>query len=238
MKILFSDLDGTLIQEKKIDETVIRKLYKWKSDKNMFVIATGREYTSVLHLKGLTNFDYSINCNGALIVDKNDDVVYASYIKPEVVEKVINLINDDFDVFVSDGFETIRVRTIEDLKLNNILFFSITQIDKCHKKVREFMKKLSDNKIQIGMTLNGSHLDLGPLEHTKATAIKILQKKLKINDEDIYVVGDQENDISMIKEYENSYAIKSGNQELKSLANNVVDNVGEIISNETFNIYK
>ena len=238
MQILVSDLDGTLIQDRKIDELVLRKLYHFTNEGNKFVIATGRGAGQVVHLQKATGYSFAVCCNGSLIIDSSGEIIYAKYMDKKDVEKFIKIIPEDLLVFMSDGFDIVRVKQGDAIPYENICFISVTAKDFSAKRVHEFKKEVSELNLNISAVINSVHLDLGPSDISKANGIEIVQEILGVKDEQISVVGDQENDISMCTRYENSYAITDGSPLLKEVSNHQVDNIGLIISDETFDVYK
>lgn len=58
---------------------------------------------------------------------------------------------------------------------------------------------------------------------SKATGIEKVCNKFKLHDDNVYVIGDSWNDLSMFERYNNSYTFSYAEEELKPKANNIVD---------------
>lgn len=58
---------------------------------------------------------------------------------------------------------------------------------------------------------------------SKASGIEEVCDKFKLDDDNVYVIGDSWNDLSMFERYNNSYTFSYAEDELKPMASNVVD---------------
>ncbi|VEU59067.1 HAD family hydrolase [Mesomycoplasma neurolyticum] len=88
VKVVFSDLDGTLLQsDKSISPNSIQTIIKLKNNNKLFGVATGRPYYFVKKEITLLKPDFPIiSCNGALIFDYklNKVIFYNSFTKDQV----------------------------------------------------------------------------------------------------------------------------------------------------------
>ena len=236
---IFTDLDGTLIQDGAIKESDILKIRKFTQQGNKISIATGRSYSSIKHLKGAIDFEYCICCNGAYIVDKNEKVIYANTFEEKTFKKLLKLQSDKYTSGISNG-DTFIIRDGKDKPFANPVFLNYSPKKKSQKLANEMVEQIKALKLdkEIEISVNGTHVDIGPANASKGIAIAYLANKFKIDTNDIFVVGDQKNDISMFDLFENSYCIRVGNKEAKKAANTIVRNVGDLISEETFTILK
>ena len=73
---------------------------------------------------------------------------------------------------------------------------------------------------------NHFHIEVVSKRTTKAKAINFISQKEQIDN--IYVIGDSENDIPMIKEY-NGFAVEGATDEVKSIASKVYKSVESLI---------
>ena len=76
MKILVSDLDGTIYRNKTVSAIDLKMINDFAS-RNMFVIATGRNENTFSFFSEHYDlaYQYVILCNGALIQDKNQQTI-------------------------------------------------------------------------------------------------------------------------------------------------------------------
>ena len=63
---------------------------------------------------------------------------------------------------------------------------------------------------------------------TKANVLKQILRESAIKDDEIMVVGDSGNDISMFRSFENSYVMKHAPEEVKKEAKFVVESVADL----------
>ncbi|CAD2218901.1 haloacid dehalogenase-like hydrolase [Angomonas deanei] len=98
IKAVFSDLDGTLLNENhKISEYTLNVLKRLKEETDVcFVVATGRPYADVFPT--LTDCglepDYIITSNGARIHDRNRKMIVKHDIEPSLVKQIIDRANE------------------------------------------------------------------------------------------------------------------------------------------------
>ena len=89
INIIASDLDGTLLnKDYKLDSYIETCLKQLQQRKQEFVVVTGRTLHGVYSLSYFkTNPVYIIAMNGALILDKNKNVIYKNTIgKEEIID--------------------------------------------------------------------------------------------------------------------------------------------------------
>ena len=101
MKILASDLDGTLFREQEISKNDISALKKLKDNGHKFIISTGRNLRGVKEIfKDYKDVDadYLVLCNGALVLDGNFEVVYNKRIDSVTATKIIKDFIDDENI--------------------------------------------------------------------------------------------------------------------------------------------
>lgn len=69
MKLLISDFDGTLYQNNTIEDHTLLKIEKWQKEGNYFIVATGRDYSSIMEKIKIHDIspDFIIGNNGATI---------------------------------------------------------------------------------------------------------------------------------------------------------------------------
>lgn len=110
MKYLACDLDGTLLNENHgINEANIKGIIEFKEAGNKFIISTGRSLSSIYDLFSEypeIEYDYIVACNGAIVLDKDKNVIHSKFIGSEVAEGIFKEFLDNEDVcvhFESEG---------------------------------------------------------------------------------------------------------------------------------------
>ena len=96
MKYLIVDLDDTLLTtDKKVSEYTLNGIAKLRSLGFLFVINTARNFESSASLIDLLKPDYSILNGGALIFDKDKNLIYSKLVSKKDTNYIINeLVND------------------------------------------------------------------------------------------------------------------------------------------------
>lgn len=104
------------------------------------------------------------------------------------------------------------------------LFFGIKL--KKNKINKEINKELRENHPEIEASWIGMVIEISPRDCSKATALEIYAEHQHIAKEDIYVIGDSGNDISMfIKFHENSFVMMHAFPSVKKYAKHEVSRV-------------
>ena len=89
MKIFISDLDGTLLDNTfQSDDSVLACISNVLATNNDFVIATGRSYYGIKTLNFYKLPIYYIIMNGAIILDRNKEIIYKRNIPKQIVQKI------------------------------------------------------------------------------------------------------------------------------------------------------
>ena len=206
MKLLVSDYDNTFSYN--IEEN-IKKVNKFMKD-NIFVIATGRSYESYITQKELYNINsnYLIINHGATIL-KKDKIIYNQYINNlEEIKPYLRLDKCEVNYY---GYK------------NNITKVMLNYKDKTD--ALEVFNLMKSKDIKAFLFADGYSVEIVSSKVDKANAIKYIAKLENITD--IYTIGDNYNDIEMIKNFK-GYCMKNSVDEVKKYAIKETS-VGELI---------
>ena len=112
--------------------------------------------------------------------------------------------------------------TDEEILKHDILKFN------CYIKNKETLKKfneyLDQNKDKlVNAPYGGKFYEVTAIGINKGNSVKYLADLLKVKENDVYVYGDGENDIAMLKKFENSYAPSNASEKAKHAAKHVID---------------
>ena len=80
--------------------------------------------------------------------------------------------------------------------------------------ITEYYK--NSKETTINKTIN--YIEVGTKPDTKAVGLKLLAKKLKINPDEILVIGDGKNDLELFQEFKNTGCLQNGIEDAKKLA--------------------
>ena len=209
MKFLVSDYDGTYKEDIKGKNIILNNeaIKNFLNKGNKFVIATGRSYTSIKKEINKYNipYNYLICNNGSVIFNEQDEIIYKYPISEEIL------------------YETLEILTLSQ-KIKKIeLFDAKGNLTQTNAEIIELLCQVSIKNIQeikkIKNILNYleciSFLNTFLLKtpSNKKDGIEIIAKKEKINPNDIYTIGNDINDLEMLKAY-NGYKIIYSNPKL------------------------
>ena len=117
MKLLASDLDGTLFFrniEKGYKQEDIDAIKQFQINGNLFGCCTGRALMgAVPSFEGLLECDFYIASSGAMICDKDLNVIYDCPVDFSIAKEIVNKYKGEIKANSKDGF------TIFTVKLSN-----------------------------------------------------------------------------------------------------------------------
>ncbi|MDI9471975.1 MAG: HAD family phosphatase [Tissierellia bacterium] len=89
MKLLVSDLDGTLLtKDKQITAGVRESLEKWRAEGNSFVISTGRLFPSAAYYREELGMQAELVCCSGAVIYRGEDVVMEHSVDPLLAERL------------------------------------------------------------------------------------------------------------------------------------------------------
>ena len=249
-KILFTDLDGTLLNsEKQIGDYTRKVLDLWAKAGHKLVLCSGRDINSVRSVKEYLNLNYPgmylIGYNGGQIVDcETGKTIYQVsltydqilYVK-EAAEKWglhfhtytdTNIISPSDDEALHYYQRVIKTPVIisEDVKEVKESGSCKCLIIELHdlEKSEAFRKSLLPWAEKEGITLlysNPYYLEVFPSVSGKGASVKKLCELLSINPALSVAAGDAGNDISMIEEAGMGIAMANGSEDIKMAATTI-----------------
>ena len=205
--LLVSDYDGTIkkyynnpnIFEKYDFKKEIKAINKYVNDGNEFAISTFRKTPSIRReieeYKILYN--YLMTYNGLVTLDNKDRIINVTYLDKETVKELISIAkkNDFYDkmTFYNEFGSIDSTDNIVMIGIRCVIPFSIINVI---------------NGLNIYYDYNRDTLWLH--ERTdKVDAIRELSNYLKLNEHDIYTIGDSPHDSEMVKNYNGHCIINS-----------------------------
>ena len=264
-KILFFDLDGTLLTTKKdvLEENKIA-IQKARETGIESVICSGRQLNAVKSFRDMAGAGKYIICaNGAEIINtETNDVLFSCPIDKEKCRELIDLVKNK-NVYIRIDTKYARYISDKELALTEEIGFDINEIDQIIEEndvlqltfgtkeesyMDELIKYIS-NFINIKVE-NKFYADYYPEVKrmwliniinnsvSKGNAIIGLCRYLRINiDKEAVAFGDDKNDISMMEAVKNSIAMGNGDSVVKEKASKVIGNNDEpSIAKEIYSI--
>lgn len=234
-KVLVVDYDRTLFVNNNDMLNNIKAINNFRSKGNIFVIATGRTYSSLKKEinKHKIQYDYLILNHGALVI-KNDNTALFHY----KIDKSILLDVNDYltklkakNIFYSYYLEDTNDINNPDISKLTAKFSS--NLDNFKEIIMNIIKKYN-NALNIYFTQN-FEIEIISKDTNKSQALNLLMKKANFKKENIYTIGDSYNDIEMIKDYngscmDNSIDILKNNKNIVKYKS-VSDYINKILNN-------
>ena len=253
-KLIFFDLDGTLLNDKK--EILEENIDEFKRLKNLgiyTVLCSGRQINSLKHYQILANSSqFIIATNGAEIYDteSNKNLFLCSIFKDDIIilDKLAQKLNLVFKIDTPNARYVSNAKyasSIEEIEFkDNISKFSkreeILQISLGHQNKLLLNTAISEvaknsnlkvaNIFQFNKEKNENKIwfiNIVNSSVSKGNSIKELCKILKIDKEKTMAFGDDLNDISMLNSVGYGIAMENSITSLKKIAKEVISNNNE-----------
>lgn len=240
MKLIISDLDGTLIHNQHISKSTKDTVGILKKNNQLFTIATGRHMHTTREIVQMLDVELPVICNnGATIYDfKKEKLLYEVVINTNDVLDIMNLCvkrNLDYILYTTSGsFTTSQgkkkfierigfypIKVLEPSLLRHIVYDGVIKIliIEDNQELLDHFKDIFSPYTELSIVQSQlSFLDISHKTATKGIALKRLSALLNIPLEDTIAFGDEENDISMIEVSGIGVAMGSGSPKLQEKA--------------------
>ncbi len=238
MKLVVSDLDGTLLDTKSQITDYTKAAVKKLVDNGIeFAIATGRGRASAVRLKKDIGLDIYLICNnGANIYDKKEKSIFEKIIDKKTSQEIINLLRDRkiaYNGFIDDDFyrdEYDKTDYSERIDFIEHILLDIEDCPALHKIIivedpdiilkinKELREKFSD---VVEITISDPEcIDIVPKECSKGNALKVIAQQMGIDMKRIMAFGDGENDLDMLRKVGHPVAMENAQEIVKKEINN------------------
>lgn len=244
MKIIAIDMDGTLLNSKNsVDQNQLDYLENLaKQENNHIVISTGRPIEGVLNMLPLSLREklYILALNGSIVVDPNNHILFQSSLEAEDIEKLYNYsmkVNGTVCVLDSYNYYHLSEEVTDlmkyDVSLNKMELLPIN-FDEVYGKidVTKFLLFIDPDRIgyirenlpeelhlKYSIVFSQPYLiEFLPKNVDKASSLLKLTDYLSVSKENIIVIGDGLNDISMLKIASVAIAMGNAVPEVKKIA--------------------
>ena len=219
MKLLFTDLDGTLLtDDKRILDADMAAIEAMLSRGHKLVLCTGRPLTSAKQLAQKYGFDKP----GFFLVSFNGGLIYDYATETEQLKTYCRLMKMDY-VVVKDireyYGEFINVVVKPPIKVNIITPFD-------HSSLVDFraeMRKTTAGKL-FDVFSKPEMLEFSHMQSNKGDAVRFMAEYYKVPLEDTIAVGDEENDCPMIEAACVGVAVANASPVAKAAADYVTAN--------------
>ena len=246
IKLIMTDIDGTLVKDgsstlpKELVDTVNALI-----DRGIhFVANSGRSLISTERLfDPIKDRIYYAACNGALM-GRYQELLFAETVEKSLLLTLledVRTIKDTVPFFTGAGImysdsedeELLRWMTegyqeditrVPDIAAMPEDFVKLSVYDKKHRSGETFRSFCEKWKGVVSTATAGSMwLEVFKFGISKGTAVRWYQNYFGVTPEETLTMGDQQNDVPMLKEAYHSYAVGNAIPEVKAAARHVVD---------------
>ena len=246
IKLVATDIDGTiLIPEQPFTQEVKDCIKKLKENGIKVVLVTGRMNAAAEIVAQELDLNTPLISYQGGLVKQGGQTIYEKYLSPSDCEKIIdwahkenihiNLYNDDILYAEKDCYEVKRYCkrqkvncVIKDFcevkkdKVNKILAIDYYDTDRIDRLEAELQDKFPNLYIVKSAPF---FLEFSNPEASKYCAVKFLQEYWNISQEETLTIGDQNNDIALLKAGGIKVAMANATEDLKGIADYITDSV-------------
>jgi len=255
IKLILSDLDGTLLYPtlditRKDKEAII----KGNNQGVEFGVATGRLDYEIQNIEKMidVHVPYRISQNGGVVCNKDNEVLFEDRFNEEILGELLSLVRRDgvetqyltkdnyYLEYMSDktkekeAKQSIR-NMVEDADILN-------KVSKTHfltkisikgnledlKEMDQVIREKLGHYVDTYITAVNC-IDIVPKGVSKGNSIVWLCGKLGLTLDEVAVIGDSYNDVSMLKVTPNSFVMSHGDLEVQKEGTYIVESVAEAI---------
>lgn len=250
-RIIFSDLDGTLLRDDKtVSEKDAEAIRAMTAAGHSFVIATGRPFDSAIRISDALGLNtagcYMVSYNGGHVYDCcRREVLYGSRLPMQTVRELFSRA-DAAGLYVhtyqngeiltkSEASElswyasrtNLTPRPCGDVfaHLTDEPYKAIVIHLDDHERLERFRQEQeswAEGKCRMIFS-SPQYLEVVPVGISKQKGIRFLSERLGVSAADTIAVGDETNDIEMIKEAGVGVAVSNANPAVKRIADYVTE---------------
>ncbi len=247
IKMIATDIDGTIYSPKIGFSPKLRECVKKLCDKGVkVVLVTGRMHCSACHVADELGLDTPIiSYQGGLVKDRANNTLYRENLPSDYAKAIIKwarenkihinlyiddklFVEEDNDIikyYTSDKFIDYTVCSFDELEIENVN--KILAIDlKDAEKVTSWVKELKERYPELFIVKSTPYFcEIGSEKAKKSCGVNYLRNYWGLAEEEVLTIGDQNNDIDLVKAGGIGVAMGNATEELKSCADYITDTV-------------
>lgn len=248
IKMVATDIDGTILPYNCDDfhENVKACIKKLDQDGVKVILVTGRMHSSTTPIAkklGLNN--PVISYQGGLVKNLDGETIYQANLDSKYAKEIIqwgrannvhlNLYIDD-KLYVENDNETIKyyikgkfvdytVCSFDDLEIKNVNKLLAIDLNDAQKltSYQKFLQQKYPNLYIVKST--PYYCEINPNNAKKSIGVEVLCNMWGINKNEVLTIGDQNNDIDLVKVGGVGVAMGNATEELKQCADYITDTV-------------
>lgn len=250
IKLIVSDIDGTILNEKCECSTKMRStIEKLKSRGVKLVLATGRMFMGADPVREDLGLDTPVICYQGEMVRSGGEILFQNSVKHDLAREIIeisrqkkfhlNLYNNDCLIVEDDNkkfmedytngrFATYEVvKSFDEVELGTVskLLCITYDEDEIVSLQRELSKRF-EGKLAV-VRSHKYYLEFTDINATKGSAMRFLADLWGIKKEEIFASGDQDNDYDLLLNAGVKVAMGNASEKLKSIADFVCPPISE-----------
>lgn len=245
IKLIASDVDGTLLPEgtAELNPELYEVILKLKEKGIVFAAASGRQENSIRTVFAPIADDiYFISNNGGYVTYQNKILVCRAFDR-EIAQEILAYIRKMENVFylvtspagdytdcqdkemlewLRDGYR-IHIEQVKDVAEKADRLVKISVFVKGRDAAGEAVPAKAVFAGKAMVTAAGDHwVDFTAPGSEKGNALRELQERLHVTREETMAFGDNNNDIGMLKNAEESYAVSDAREEAKAVCRHIL----------------
>ena len=241
IKLIASDMDGTLLNSnKRLSSSISDVLKKLKDKGIIFVAISGRDISSLKAIFKDVEEDIVYAANNGNYITYKDEVIFENYIESDILHEAVKIIRKTAKhntIYCAKN--TIYSESIipcivgKRLKLKVKYIRNITKIEDKILKISTFgnkniidraLQSISELNDELMITKSGTTcFDICRLGGTKKQGINILQDMFNVKYNETMVFGDHMNDLEMMSSAYYSFAMENAEEDVKKNARFIAD---------------
>lgn len=248
IRLIASDLDGTLLPEgtADIDSKIYEVIRGLQRAGITFVAASGRNYESVMSVFGSMEKELTVISDNGGYCAKGGVEVYCNEFPEELLHEIISMVravpgvwmlasaargaytetdDPEFVRWIREGYQ-MSLRVVDDLTAVNecLIKVAVYTREREPAEVAELMRQQLGRRVSI--VVSGERwVDIMMPGISKGRALTHIQQTLGITREETAAFGDNGNDIPMLQQAAESYAVANARNEVKAVAKHVLGDV-------------
>lgn len=254
MKILFSDMDGTLIDHNmSISDQNIKKMKELREQGHLIALCTGRNLMETRQITDYIDFpfDYLVLNNGGHILNKNYETLFEKKIDKKIGIDILKhttsypgmwsfFCDGNVNYGYKDGI-TINHGSVDKEVIDIDFIDAFKEAD--HFQIIAFNQDdvgVEDAKVcfdyiqqqygdYVEAYFNTHYVDVVPSGCSKGTGVLKLLELISETVDEVYAVGDSYNDLSMLEVANYGYTFYHAHDDIKNMTPYHVDYVYEVI---------
>lgn len=236
MKAIASDLDGTLMFNRKVSD-MNRNCISLFQRKGYFGLCTGRPLSGLEDIKDIY-FDFYILSSGALILNKAKEPIKEFLIDKHTAESIYDEYKDQSEIifqtndpdhfFITSDVDIPKiayVRSFDDIR--DLKIYSVSLLFKSEEKAYKELKNLEKYE-DISAYQNVDSIDIVLKGVSKGTGVQFIKEYLHVDE--MMGIGDSYNDLPLFSACDVSYTFKTSPIVVQKKVDHVVSNFKEAVN--------